>query len=334
MSHALMGRPVSTDVPARAREFCRSLVEAAHPHVAAVILYGSQLHRASPSEHSAWDLVVVVRDYDGFHRAMHAVGHQQRAPWKMNLLSPVLPPYVTAFAPPGVDGTLAKCVVVSRSHLKRALAPSAADHFLKGRLVQHVETIWTDSPEEAEEMADLLATARRDVLRWAGPFLDETFTAETLTRDMLVVSFAGELRPESRDRVGEVWESQADWLRRTYGELLQRAAVAGTLEETESGRFRFTTPPGRIRRLRVRMYFFWSKVRGTLRWGKHIVTFNDWLTYIQRKTERRTGLEIELTSAERRWPLIFLWPRVIRVLRYSRTHERAEPGGGADGEPR
>lgn len=327
MSHALKGRPVSSDVPATAREFCRSLVEAAHPHVAAVILYGSQLHRASPSEHSAWDLVVVVRDYAGFHRAMHAAGHQQRAPWKMNLLAPILPPYVTAFAPPSMEGTLAKCVVVSLDHFIRALAPSAPDHFLKGRMVQHVEPVWTDTPGEAERMAGLLAAARRDVLRWAGPFLDEPFSAEDLTRDMLVISFAGELRPESRDRVGEVWESQADWLRREYGEVLRLEEAAGRLEETGPGEYRFTRPPGRLRRLRVRLYFSWSKVRGTLRWGKHIVTFNDWLTYIKRKTERRTGLEIELTPAERRWPLIFLWPRVFRVLRYSRTHQRA------DGEP-
>ena len=63
-----------------------------------------------------------------------------------------------------------------------------------------------------------------------------------------------------------------------------------------------------------------------MRWAKHIVTFNDWLTYVQRKAERRTGLTIELTRAERKWPLIFLWPKVVRVLRYSRTGQ-LPPGG-------
>ena len=42
-------------------------------------------------------------------------------------------------------------------------------------------------------------------------------------------------------------------------------------------------------------YFSRSKVRSTARWGKHIVTFNDWLPYVQKKVERRTGMQIEVT---------------------------------------
>ena len=52
----------------------------------------------------------------------------------------------------------------------------------------------------------------------------------------------------------------------------------------------------------------------TSRWLKHVVTFDNWLPYIVRKVERRTGRKIELTAAERHAPILFLWPRVIRVL--------------------
>jgi hypothetical protein len=72
----------------------------------------------------------------------------------------------------------------------------------------------------------------------------------------------------------------------------------------------------------VERYFRRSKARSTLRWFKHIVTFNDWLTYIQKKVERRTGLKIEVTPWERRLPLLLLWPKVFYVLRHRNDLQR------------
>jgi hypothetical protein len=65
---------------------------------------------------------------------------------------------------------------------------------------------------------------------------------------------------------------------------------------------------------RVRRYFRRSKRRSTLRWAKHVVLYEDWLTYLVRKIERRSGMRVELTAWEQRWPLIFIWPRAIRFL--------------------
>ncbi|MEJ2723009.1 MAG: hypothetical protein P8181_18015, partial [bacterium] len=62
--------------------------------------------------------------------------------------------------------------------------------------------------------------------------------------------------------------------------------------------------------------FFWkSKVRATLRWFKYMLTFDDWLDYIVRKAQRRTGVHLELTQAERRFPVVLLWPKLFAVLR-------------------
>jgi hypothetical protein len=58
-----------------------------------------------------------------------------------------------------------------------------------------------------------------------------------------------------------------------------------------------------------------------------MITFNDWQTYIVRKVERRTGMSVELTPAERRWPLLLLWPKVFKVLREGRG---MDPRGDAD----
>jgi hypothetical protein len=63
------------------------------------------------------------------------------------------------------------------------------------------------------------------------------------------------------------------------------------------------------------MYFHRSKRRATLRWLKYIALYDDWLEYILQKVARRSGQTVELTPRERRWPLIFLWPKAIRFLR-------------------
>jgi hypothetical protein len=65
----------------------------------------------------------------------------------------------------------------------------------------------------------------------------------------------------------------------------------------------------------VQVYFVRSKFRATLRWAKHMVTFEGWLDYILRKVRRHGGGEIELTERERRLPLLFLWPRLFKYLR-------------------
>ena len=132
---------------------------------------------------------------------------------------------------------------------------------------------------------------------------------------MLGVSYRVEVRPEAEDRVDEVFEAQRDRLERMYDEVLRHHARQGELEELAAGRYRLVRTPGRAARLKNRLYFLRSKLRATGRWLKHVVTFDDWLDYIVRKVERRTGRTVELTERERKWPLIFLWPRVFRVLR-------------------
>ena len=68
--------------------------------------------------------------------------------------------------------------------------------------------------------------------------------------------------------------------------------------------------------MRWRIYFSRSIARATVRWFKHVVTFEGWLEYLLHKVERHTDEEIVLSDRERRWPLVFLWPRVIRHLRH------------------
>lgn len=311
--------------PPQAHELADALRRAGGPAVQAVLLFGSRLLAASPSEHSAWDLVVVVDSYRTFHRHLVEAGHHRRPAWLLTLMARVLPPSITAFDPGG-GAALAKCAIVSERHLARALGPRAPDHFLQGRLVQKVALVWSRDETVRLQVEAWLEGARQGVLDWVAPYLDadETFTPGELAWRMLRVSYGGEVRPEAGDRVREVFEAQEDWLAATYGRVLAEAARGAVVAPAGPDRYRLVDPPGRLQAWGVSLYFLRSKVRATLRWLKHIVTFNDWLTYIQRKVERRTGVEVEITPWERRLPLLLLWPKVFRVLRLR------DAGGGAD----
>ncbi len=84
-----------------------------------------------------------------------------------------------------------------------------------------------------------------------------------------------------------------------------------------------TNPAPTLHALRSEWYFRRSKVRATARWAKYVVLYNDWLDYVLRKIARRSGVTLELTARERRWPLIFLWPKAIQYLR-SRPQRRPD----------
>ena len=294
-------------------ELVAGLLEVAGDQVLSVVLFGSQLVDASPDRFSAHDFVVVVRSYHGFHRRLVAGGHHRRRAWLLDALARVLPPNVMAVVP-RPDGPVAKCMIFDEADFSRALSPSAPDHFLKGRMAHRVAVLYGADAGVEGRVGQALERARDDALRWAGPFVDEPFDAESFALGMLEISYGGEIRPESGDRVREVFEAQRPALVALYEAVLDRAAGARVLIRDAAG-YRFVDPPGPGARLRVRLYFMTSKLRATLRWLKHIATFNDWLTYIQRKVERRTGMTVEITPLERKYPLVFLWPKVVRVLR-------------------
>jgi len=281
--------------------------------VSAVLLYGSHLSGASPDRHSALDFVVVVENYRAFYRALHAAGEMHRPTALLVGLSSFLPPNVIAFTPDDGREGLAKCLVVDRDDFARALGPTPPDHFLLARMVQRVALILAHDEETERWVHAQLRGAHAGALTWVGPFLEGPFDAESLGRRLLEVCYRAEFRPEARNRADTIFETQRTHFHEVFSPVLEAEAEAGRLGRVGT-RYAFTTPPDAAARRRWVWHFRRSKARVTARWFKHVLTFDNWLPYIARKVERRTGTKVELTRLERRVPLIFLWPRVFRVL--------------------
>jgi hypothetical protein len=289
------------------------LVAAAGGSVAGVVLYGSQLLGARPGRHSAYDFVVIVDEYRAFYRALARAGELHRPVWLMSALARVLPPNAIAFAPGDSESGVAKCQIVSKAHFARALSADPPDHFLLGRLVQRVQIAWSRDEVEGAWIESRLEAARAGVLDWMLPYLDEPVDAAGLGRRLLEVCYQGELRPEATDRAHRIFDTQVDHFHATFAAVLERGSRDGVLTR-EGERYRPPAPVPAALRRRWRIHFARSKTRATLRWFKHMVTFANWLPYIVNKVERHTGKTIQLTTLEKKLPLIFLWPRAIHVL--------------------
>ena len=87
-------------------------------------------------------------------------------------------------------------------------------------------------------------------------------------------------------------------------------------------------PPSTLARLRWRAYFGFSKTRATARWLKHMLTFNGWFPCVALKIERRTGMPVEITPLERRFPFPLLLPKAFRILRSRGGTSRGSPDAG------
>ena len=301
------------------------LVEEGGGQVRVVLLYGSQLLRAEPDRYSAFDLVVIVREYGPFYQAHESSGKMLRPAWLMNLLARILPPNTIAFVPDEGRDVVAKCLIISSRDFERALGRVTRDHFLLGRMVQNVGVVWAGSPQDSSWVKSELLGARTRVLSWMAPYLEGPVDAKDFGRRLLEVCYQGEVRPEAKDRFERIFDAQVDHFTNVFTPVLEEGVESGLLVR-EGDLYRLAGPVAASERRRLQRYFRRSKTRATLRWFKHMLTFANWLPYIVRKVERHSGKEIQLTRLEKKLPIVFLWPRAVQVL-----FTRRKKGVGGEG---
>ena len=292
-----------------------ALARAFGPSALAVIHYGSHAQRQNAPRESARDFFVIVDRYGPAYRALARTVGTPFRPLTATLLAHVLAPNVIAVRVATSGGAaLPKCVVLSRRDLRRLAGPRAPDHFVRARLFQHVQLLWTRDAAYRAEVEALVADVRRRTMDWVRPWLPPRFDAECYCRRLLEVSFRAEIRPERATRVEELLAAQRTTLVPLYAGLLDELARGGVLVR-EGAEYALASPVGRLDALRVSLYLRRSLVRATVRWLKYVALYEGWLDYIVRKLSRHGAPQEPLGPRERRWPLLFLWPKVIRFFR-------------------
>ncbi len=293
----------------------RELVESAGGEVAGVVFYGSRrTHAARADVHSAYDIFVILRRYGAAYRALAAARKIGRPPWLLAFLNTFLPPNQVSLRL-GDPPLHAKCSVLSLRAFLRETSARRQDHFCIGRLFQPCQILYAADPETSRLLVGGLVSAVEETYRWGRPWLPERFDADGYGRRLLEVSLAQEIRAEPSGRAEALWRAEREEQVPVFAILLARLREQGELREVGPSTYGLARPVSWGERLGLRLYFSRSLVRATLRWLKHMATFEGWLDYILRKARRHTGEEIVLTARERRYPLVLLWPRLFRYLR-------------------
>ena len=283
------------------------------PSTMALVHYGSHVTSGGARPGSALDFFVIVLDYAAAYESVVQRAETGMSARKAARLARRLPPNVVSVVDPA-SGLQAKCAVYSLADFVVAISRRSPDHFALGRLFQQVQVAWAQDEETKRDFRNVLAAIRMDTLAWGRPWLPARFDAPAYLRALLDRSFAAEIRPEKADRTAELLAGQAAVLYPAYEAVLAYLASEGELTK-DGAEYRLVRPATAVERASLSAYFARSKVRATLRWAKYVALYDDWLDYVVKKVERRTGQSIALTPRERRWPLVFLWPRAIRFLR-------------------
>jgi hypothetical protein len=293
----------------------RELAAAAKGEVAGVVFYGSRRTQAARADaHSAHDIFLVLKSYTPAYRALAAAGRIGRPPKFLAFLNTFLPPNQVSlrFGSPPLH---LKSNVLSLRAFLRETSERRQDHFCIGRLFQPCQILYAADDEMEERLVGALASAFEATYRWGRPWLPERFDAEAYGRRLLEVSLGREIRPEPSGRAEALWKAQREEQIPVIALLLDDLRARGELREVAPSTYALARPVSWGEQLGLRVYFTRSLVRATLRWLKHIATFEGWLDYILLKVRRHTGEEIVLTENERRYPLVLLWPRLFRFLR-------------------
>jgi hypothetical protein len=314
---AIQGRSsvtsLGTDVTAAASDLARLGGDA----VLGIIFFGSRRSGAARADSfSAHDFFVIVRAYLPFYRALRERGAIHRGPMLMSMVSHILAPSQISLhlASEGGQPFHAKCSIIDLQTLERETSSHRRDHFCIGRLFQPSDVVYAVEPKVVEDLLRALVSAQVETYHWVRPWLESPFDVEGYCRTLLRVSLSQEIRPEPDGRAHALLAAQRAELVPVYERLLADLVAAGELVAGSEG-FALVRPVGVGERLRLKAYFWQSLVRATVRWLKHVVTFEGWLDYIVRKVRRHAGTDIELSPRERRLPLLFLWPRLFRYLR-------------------
>jgi len=294
------------------------------PATRAILHYGSRAQGRASHSDSPFDFFIVVTGYDDAYRAAASVLGERIHHRRARVLARLLPPNAMSVRAHGrPDGAEAKCMIISVEDFRRECSARARDHFVQTRMTQQVLLGWVRDPQTEATVLECVGQARERSFDWLRVFLPPRFTLPDYCRTLIEVAFAHEVRSEPAAHAERLFTAQRSLLSDIYGPVLARLTERGVL--TRDGEHYRHLPPGPLARSRVRWYFRQSKVRTSLRLLKHPFLYDDWIGYMTRKIERSTGQVIELTERERRWPLLFLWPRAIRYLR-TRPQRRGGTG--------
>ena len=279
--------------------------------VAAVLFYGSCLRKET--HEGVLDFYVMVDSYRSCYDS-------RRLAW----LNAAVPPNVFYLELASEFGTLrAKCAVLSRRHFQRAVSRRAMSPYIWARFAQPSLAVYTRDDDARDIVVHCAASAIATLVQRLSAFLPakaqtQRFSLAALWHEAFRRTYSAELRTESPETVRGNYEADPERYDYVGAEALALLEARGWLKRVSTRGKAVEVKMSRLRRLCTRWRWHllrpvWKLV-ALIRLVKNAGTFGDWLPYVLWKLERHTGTVIELSDRQRRHPLVFGWPVVMRLL--------------------
>ncbi len=274
---------------------------------AGVVFYGSCLRRGTAE--GVFDFYVIVDAYT------HALG----SGW-LSRASAWLPPSVFYIECPDGDGGLlrAKYAVLTLEDFIRGAAPGGFRSGIWARFCQPAIAVWRRDDAALEAIAGVCAQSVITAVETLSPMLEGISDAEQFWQKVFAETYRREMRTESDAAIRSLYSAAPE----RYERALRGGLTACEHEklfavEWHDDRFALSWPSGR-RKARTRSFqrrLVGAKCIYVAQLLKTAFTFGDWLPYALWKVERHTGARIPYTERQRRHPLLFGWPLLLRILR-------------------
>ena len=279
--------------------------------VAAILFYGSCLRRAATE--GVLDFYVLVDRYRPVHRSA-----------ALAALNRLLPPSVF-YLEHAVGGELlrVKYAVISTRDFQRAAGPRPLDGRIWARFCQPARLVFARDPAARSAALEAVSTATRTAVDRMRGWLPgdgrlQRFRPAELWRNGFRETYRAELRTEHAASIDALYESHAERFDRVAALALRALEGEGRLRLLRADAWiEIESDPAS----RARARFAWRlrrplakaiAIAGLL---KTPATFDGWAPYALWKLERHTGVHIELSERQRRRPMLWGWPVLLRVLR-------------------
>ena len=266
----------------------------------AVLIYGSYLRG---KRDSLLDFYVLLDSYGSMPQAWHG--------W----LAKALPPNVYQIqhgSPP--DEIRAKYALLTMDRFEYAVRSDFHSYFW-GRFAQPCGILWCRDESTKRRLIGAVGTAAVSFTRRVVPTLRDTFSAKDMWTRGFSLSYQCELRSEPPEHAQNLFSFWPDY----YTSITTALAGQGlAFEQAEQEGIFLNMTSVNTRRCSKASWWFrrmQGKVLSFLRLLKAAITFTGGLDYLLWKIKRHSGVYIEPTSRQRKYPLIFVWPLLWRLFR-------------------
>ncbi len=267
----------------------------------AVVAYGSYLRG---KRDTLLDFYILLRDFSTLTSAWQGPACR------------FLPPNVYQIhVGSGADASRAKCATLLLPQFERALAGDFHSYFW-ARFAQPSRILFCRDDTVRERLTQAIGTAARSFVGRVVPMLPGEFSGAELWVRGLGLTYRCELRTEDPAYSRGLFDANAAYLNALThaladGDLGYRPVDGETdryVSEATTALRRRTTAAWWLRRLQ-------GKFLSAARIIKAALTFEDPLDYLLWKIERHSGVHVEPTSRQRRYPLIFAWGLLWQLYR-------------------